>query len=299
MSDYMIRGTAADGQIRFFGADTKDTAEYARAAHGLSPIAAAALGRLLTAGARMGAMMKSEEDLLTLKIDCDGPIGGLTVTADMAGHVKGFVKNPDVWLPSKKPGKLNVGDALDLGVLSVIRDTGLKEPYIGQTILQTGEIAEDLTYYFATSEQTPSSVALGVLFDPDGTVKNAGGFILQVMPGASDEALDVLEQRLTAMEPITTLLDKGLSIERILNGVLDGMAPEILETSPVAFTCNCSRERTAALLGSLSSDELKDMIEEGKDIEVVCHFCGKKYAFPVTELEDILAKRTRKDGPEA
>ena len=290
MSDYMIRGTAKDGEIRFFGAFTKDTAEYARRAHELSPIAAAALGRLLTAGAMMGAMMKNDDDLLTLKIDCDGPIKGLVVTADPKGRVKGYVRNPDVVLPSKKPGKLNVGDALDLGVLSVIRDVGLKEPYVGQTILQTGEIAEDLTYYFATSEQTPSSVALGVLFEKDGTVKTAGGLIVQVMPGASDETLTELEERLTALKPVTTLLDEGKTIEAILTELFDGMEPEILDRMPVAFVCNCSREKTEEMLSALSKADLQEMIDEGKEIEVVCHFCSKKYVFPVEELSEIMKK---------
>ena len=291
MSDYIIRGTAADGEIRFFGACTKETAEYAKNAHRLSPIAAAALGRLLTAGAMMGAMMKSEEDRLTLKIDCDGPIGGLVVTADALGHVKGYVKNPNVVLPSKIPGKLNVGDALDLGVLSVIRDTGLKEPYVGQTILQTGEIAEDLTYYFATSEQTPSSVALGVLFDKDGSVRTAGGFILQVMPGATDETLTKLEERLAKMGPITTLLSSGKTIEAVLDGLLAGMGPEILQKDPVSFTCDCSKERTEEMLASLPTSDLQEMIDDGKEVEAVCHFCGKKYVFTIEEMKEILRRR--------
>ncbi len=291
MSDYMVRGTAADGEIRFFGASTRETAEFAKNAHQLSPIAAAALGRLLTAGAMMGAMMKSEEDRLTLKIDCDGPIGGLVVTADALGHVKGYVKNPNVVLPSKIPGKLNVGDALDLGVLSVIRDTGLKEPYIGQTILQTGEIAEDLTYYFATSEQTPSSVALGVLFDKDGSVRTAGGFILQIMPGATDETLTKLEERLSKMGPITTLLSAGKTIEEVLEGLLAGMGPEFLQQDPVAFTCDCSKERTEEMLASLPTADLKEMINDGKEVEAVCHFCGKKYVFSIEEMKEILGRR--------
>lgn len=293
MSDRLVRGIAADGELRFFGAFTKDTVEYARKAHGLSPIATAALGRLLTGGAMMGAMMKNEQDLLTLKIDCSGPIGGLTVTANASGEVKGYVKNPAVDLPSRVPGKLNVGGALDLGVLSVIRDTGLKEPYAGQTILQTGEIAEDLTYYFAVSEQTPSSVALGVLLNEDGTVRTAGGFILQVMPNASDETVSTLEKRLSLLTSVTEELESGKSIEDLIKGLLEGFEPEFTDTIPVAFVCGCSRKKTRSMIRSLPKEELQSMIEEGKETEVVCHFCSRKYLFSVEELQKILASKDR------
>lgn len=295
MSDYMIRGTAAEGQVRFFAACTRDTVEYARAAHGLSPIATAALGRLLTAGAMMGAMMKSEEDLLTLKIDCDGPIKGLTVTADAAGHVKGYVKVPDVILPPNDKGKLNVGGALDLGVLSVIRDVGLKEPYVGQTILVTSEIAEDLTYYFAVSEQTPSSVGLGVLMNRDNTVATAGGFIVQMMPGASEETVSKVEEGVKKVSSVTSLLSEGYTPEMLADFILGDLSPEVLGRTPVSFTCGCSREKTEGMIESLPEEELREMIDEGKEIEVVCHFCSKKYVFPVAELEEML--RRKKEGP--
>lgn len=293
MSDYMIRGTAAGGAIRFFAAYTRDTAEFARNAHNLSPIATAALGRLLTAGAMMGAMMKEEDDRLTVKIDCDGPIKGLTVTADCAGHVKGFVKNPDVVLPSKN-GKLNVGDALDLGVLSVIRDIGLKDPYIGQTILQTGEIAEDLTYYFATSEQVPSSVALGVLMNKENTVRTAGGFIIQLLPGAKDEDIEALENRLQGLPSMTSMLDGLMKPEDIMNRLFDGMKPEFLDTIPIAFTCNCSEEHTREMLVSLPEEELREMADEGRETEVVCQFCGKRYAFSVEEVRAMIREKQEK-----
>ena len=220
MADYLIRGTAAGGQVRVFGATTKDLVEKARESHNTSPVATAALGRLLTAGAMMGTMMKNQDDLLTLKIDCDGPIGGLTVTADSKGNVKGYVNNPLVVLPSNDKGKLDVGGALDIGVLSVIQDIGLKEPYVGQTILVSGEIAEDLTYYYATSEQTPSSVALGVLMNRDNTVKQAGGFIIQLMPDASEEVVSALEKRVGEISSVTSLLDEGMSPEEILGQIL-------------------------------------------------------------------------------
>ena len=290
MNDYMIRGTAADGQGRFFAAYTRKTVEFARISHVLSPIATAALGRLLTAGAMMGSMMKSEEDRLTLKIDCAGPIKGLTVTADSEGHVKGFVINPDVDLPSKQPGKLNVGDALDQGILSVIRDTGLKAPYVGQTILETGEIAEDLAYYFTTSEQTPSSVALGVLVNERGMVKHAGGFILQMMPGASDEIADQLTDRLSGFTSVTSAFDQGLTVEELIDGLLTGYQPEILEKKPVSFRCDCSREKTYGMIEALPKTEIQAMIDEDHDQEAVCRFCGRRYYFTVEELKGMLEK---------
>ncbi|MBO4410759.1 MAG: Hsp33 family molecular chaperone HslO [Lachnospiraceae bacterium] len=292
MGDYLVRGLASGGALRFFGAYTKDTVEFARTAHGLSPIATAALGRLLTGGAMMGAMMKNEQDLLTLKIDCDGPIGGLTVTANASGEVKGYVKNPSVDLPSRVPGKLNVGGALDLGVLSVIRDTGLKDPYVGQTILETGEIAEDLTYYFAVSEQTPSSVALGVLLNEDGSVRTSGGFIFQVMPGVSDAVVSALEKRLSGLSSVTEELESGKSIEALISGLLDGFEPEFTDRMPVAFVCGCSRGKTRSMIASLPKEELQSMIDDGKETEVICHFCSHKYLFSAEELKEILAEKS-------
>lgn len=291
MKDYMIRGTAAQGEVRFFAAFTKETVETARKNHHLSPVATAALGRLLTAGAMMGAMMKSEEDLLTLKIDCNGPIEGLTITADNEGHVKGYVKNPLVDLPSKVPGKLNVGGALDLGVLSVIRDTGLKEPYCGQTILQTGEIGDDITYYFATSEQTPSSVGLGVLMTKENTVQTAGGFIIQLMPSAREETIAVLEERLGGFTSVTQALEAGNTPEELMKGLLLGLEPEFLDEIPVEFRCDCSEEKTRDMIQSLPREEIQEMIDEGKEIEVVCYFCSKVYKFSPEELTAMLAKK--------
>ena len=218
--DYMIRATAAKGQVRAFAATTRDTVEFARASHNTSPVATAALGRLLTGSAMMGAMMKGEKDLLTIKIEGDGPIGGMTVTADSKGNVKGYAFHPEVMLPPNEKGKLDVGKALGVGVLTVIKDMGMKEPYVGQTILVTGEIAEDLTYYFATSEQTPSSVALGVLMNRENTVRQAGGFILQMMPGVSEEVVSGLEKRLSQIISVTALLDEGRTPEEILKYVL-------------------------------------------------------------------------------
>lgn len=288
MSDYIIRATAADGQIRAFAATTRDLVEYARSAHNTSPVATAALGRLLTAGSMMGVMMKGEKDLLTLKIEGDGPIGGLTVTADSKGNVKGYVFHPEVMLPPNEKGKLDVGGALGIGVLSVIKDIGLKDPYVGQTILVTSEIAEDLTYYFATSEQTPSSVALGVLMERDNTVKQAGGFILQMMPGATEEVISALENRLKEITSITALLDAGNTPEMILDHILGDFGLEILDKIPTAFHCNCSEERIEKALISVGKQELQSMINDGKTIEVNCHFCNKHYPVTVERLKELL-----------
>ena len=288
MTDDIIRATAAEGQIRAFAATTRDLVEYARSAHNTSPVATAALGRLLTAGAMMGIMMKGEKDLLTLKIEGDGPIGGLTVTADSRGNVKGYAFHPEVMLPPNAKGKLDVGGALGIGVLSVIKDIGLKDPYVGQTILVTSEIAEDLTYYFATSEQTPSSVALGVLMERDNTVKQAGGFILQMMPGASEEVISALEKRLGEITSITALLDAGNTPEMILEHILGDFGLEILDKLPTAFSCNCSEERIEKALISVGKQELQSMIEDGKTIEVNCHFCNKHYPVTVERLKELL-----------
>lgn len=288
MTDYIIRATAAEGQIRAFAATTRDLVEYARSAHNTSPVATAALGRLLTAGAMMGIMMKGEKDLLTLKIEGDGPIGGLTVTADSKGNVKGYAFHPEVMLPPNAKGKLDVGGALGIGVLSVIKDIGLKDPYVGQTILVTSEIAEDLTYYFATSEQTPSSVALGVLMERDNTVKQAGGFILQMMPGASEEVISALEKRLGEITSITALLDAGNTPEMILEHILGDFGLEILDKLPTAFSCNCSEEKIEKALISVGKQELQSMIEDGKTIEVNCHFCNKHYPVTVERLKELL-----------
>lgn len=293
MSDYIIRATAAEGQIRAFAATTKELTEFARQAHNTSPVATAALGRLLTAGAMMGVMMKGADDILTIKIEGDGPIGGLTVTADSKGDVKGYVYNPEVMLPPNEKGKLDVGGALGIGVLSVIKDIGLKEPYVGQTILVTSEIAEDLTYYFATSEQTPSSVALGVLMNKDNTVRQAGGFILQLLPGASEEVISTLENRLKEITSITSLLDAGNTPEMILEHILGDFGLEILDKLPTQFSCNCSRERIEKALISIGRKELQEMIDEGKTIEMNCHFCNKHYPVTVEEMKGLLEKAVR------
>lgn len=290
MTDYIVRATAAGAQIRAFACTTRNIAETARQAHNTSPVVTAALGRLLSAGAMMGSMMKGENDVLTLQIKGDGPVNGLTVTADAKANVKGYANVPDVILPANAIGKLDVAGALGNGVLSVIKDMGLKEPYVGQTALQTGEIAEDLTYYFATSEQVPSCVGLGVLMEKDNTVKQAGGFIVQLMPFAEDEVIDKLEQNLAKISSVTSILDAGNTPEQMLDILLEGMNPEVVDTLPTNFYCNCDKSRVEKALISIGKAELKDMINDGKEIEVNCHFCNKNYVFSVEELKDLLKK---------
>lgn len=293
MNDYIIRATAAEGQIRAFASTTREVVETARVSHNTSPIATAALGRLLTAAGMMGSMMKGKDDLLTIKIQGDGPIEGLTVTADAFGNVKGYAFNPEVMLPPNEKGKLDVGGALGLGVLSVIQDTGMKEPYVGQTILVTGEIAEDLTYYYATSEQTPTSVALGVLMNKDNTVRQAGGFIIQLMPGASEEVIGKLEAKLGEISSVTALLEEGMTPEMILEHILGDLQLEITDKMETRFYCNCDKERVEKALISIGQKDLQEMVDAGETIEVNCHFCGKHYHFTVEELQELLKKATR------
>lgn len=292
MKDYIVRATAADAQIRAFACTTREMVETARSAHNTSPVVTAGLGRLLSAGAMMGSMLKGEEDILTLQIKGDGPVKGLMVTADSKGNVKGYANVPDVILPANAIGKLDVGGAVGAGYLSVIKDMGLKEPYVGQTELQTGEIAEDLTYYFAVSEQVPSCVGLGVLMERSNTVRQAGGFIVQLMPFAQEDAISRLEENLKKIAPVTTMLDEGNTPEQMLQLVLEGLEPEVTDTLPCCFTCNCDKARVERALISIGKKELQDMIDEGREIEVNCHFCNRDYVFSVEELKE-LYKRSK------
>ena len=293
MSDYIVRATAADNQIRAFAITSRDMVEKARQIHNTSPVATAALGRSLSAGAMMGAMMKGEQDLLTLQIRGDGPLGGITVTVDSKARVKGYVNEPAVLIPANAKGKLDVSGAIGTGMLQVIRDLGMKEPYVGQTELQTGEIAEDLTYYFANSEQIPSSVGLGVLLNRDNTVCQAGGFIIQLMPYTEDKVIDALEQRLAKVSSVTELLNRGLTPEGILEELLGDLGFTVNDTIPTAFSCNCSKERVEKAIISIGSKEIREMIRDGKPIEVKCHFCNEAYSFNIEELKKILEKAKR------
>lgn len=290
MTDYMVRATAANAQIRAFACTTRETVESARKAHNTTPVVTAALGRLLGAGAMMGSMLKGEKDLLTLQIKGDGPAGGITVTADSMGNVKGYADMPAVLIPPKQNGKLDVSGAIGNGFLRVIKDMGLKEPYVGQTELQTGEIAEDLTYYFAASEQVPSGVGLGVLVEKDYTVRQAGGFIVQIMPFAEEGIIGRLEHNLQKVKSVTDILDNGKTPEQLLEILLEGMDIEITDKMPVAFTCNCSKDRIEKVLAGIGREELKEMIDDGEPIEVNCHFCNTNYSFSVEELLEIYRK---------
>ena len=294
MTDYIVRATAADGQIRAFAAYTKDVVEEARRRHNTSPTATVALGQLLTAGTMMGTMMKNDTDILTLQIRCDGPLGGLTVTADNQGNVKGYAVHPEVDVPVKN-GQINVADALDLGVLNVIKDMGLKEPYVGQTILETSEIAKDLTYYYMNSEQVPSSVGLGVLMNKDNTVKCAGGFIIQLMPFAEDATIDKLEENLKNVTSVTELLDHGCTPEGLLEALLGNLGIEVLDTLPTQFHCNCSKERVEKAVASVGREDLQAMIDDGEDIEVKCDFCNSTYKYTVDELKEILKESNEEE----
>ena len=290
MNDYIIRATAANDQIRAFAAVTTEMVETAREHHNTSPVATAALGRLLTAGAMMGSMMKGEKDVLTLQIKAGGPLQGITVTADSQGNIKGYVGNPDVCIPANSKGKLDVAGAVGPGFLTVIKDMVLKEPYSGQVMLQTCEIAEDLTYYFATSEQVPSAVGLGVLMNKNNTVRQAGGFIVQLMPFAEEEVISRLEQNVQKINSVTNLLEEGHTPESLLEKVLEGFDMQINEKMDTRFHCNCSKERVEKALISIGRKELNEMIQEGKPIEMNCHFCNTNYNFTVEELKEILRR---------
>ena len=285
VQDYIVRATAANAQIRAFAVTSKVLVEQARCIHNLSPVITAGLGRLLTAGAMMGSMLKGEKDLLTIQIHCDGPVRGLTITADATANVKGAALEPQVMLPPNAVGKLDVGGALGNGILSVIKDMGLKEPYVGQTQLQTGEIAEDLTYYFATSEQVPSAVGLGVLMEKDNTVKQAGGFIIQLMPSAEDETIRVLEEKIKTMDSVTNILNDGNTPEQLLQLLLGDLGLEINDKIPTQYYCDCSRQRVERALISLGKKDIQEMIDDGKQIEVRCQFCDKIYHFEIDDLK--------------
>lgn len=288
--DYMVRATAADAQIRAFAVTSKELVETARQAHNTRALATAALGRLLSATVMMGDMLKNDKDLITVRIDGDGPLKSVLATADNKGNVKGYVGNPDVVLPHNANDHLDVGGGIGAGTLTVIRDTGLKDPYVGTVSLYTGEVAEDITYYFAESEQTPSSVGLGVLVDADEHVMAAGGFIIQLMPGASEETISKLEESLRKITSVTDILRAGHTPEEMLQMALDGFDVEFTGTMPVRFCCNCDRDRVERALMLIGTKELDDMIADGKEVELCCQFCGKKYKFSIDDLEAVKIK---------
>ena len=281
--DYMVRAMAADKQIRAFAITSKDLVEYAKNIHSLSHLATAALGRLLSAGLMMGDMLKSKEDLLTVQFMGDGPLKHLLVTADYNGNVKGYVSNPSADLPLRKDGHLDVGKGIGNGNLTVIRDFHMKEPYSSTIPLHSGEIADDLTYYFAQSEQIPTSVGLGVLVNKDGSVSCAGGFIVQLMPFTKQEVIDKLSDNLNNIPTVTEMLREGKSIEDMLRIVLNGFDIEFTGSKDVRFYCGCE-ERKDNIIATIGKDELNEMIKEGKEVETSCAFCEKKYKFSVEDL---------------
>lgn len=284
----MVRATAADAQIRAFAVTSRELTEAARAAHNTSPVVTAALGRLMAGALMMGGMLKGEKDILTLQVRGAGPVHGITATADAAGHVKGYADNPQAMMPPNSVGKLDVGGVIGAGVLHVMKDMGMKEPYVSTITLQTGEIADDLTYYFAVSEQVPSVVALGVLMNRDNTVRQAGGFIVQLMPFTSEEIISRLEEKLTKITSVTELLEEGKTPEELLESVLGEFGLEITDRMPVSFRCDCSRERVEKVLLSLGKKDMQEMIDEGKEVELHCHFCNRNYTFSVEEVERLM-----------
>ncbi len=294
MEDYIIRATAGNGSIRAFAAISTNTVEKARQIHQTTPVASACLGRMLTACAIMGAMLKSEKDLITLQITGDGPLKGVLVTSDSKSNVKGYVVNPDADLPLKADGKLDVGGAVGNGSLRVIKDVGLKEPYSGSIELISGEIADDITYYFAKSEQIPSSVGLGVLVDTDLTIKHSGGFIIQLMPDASEEVIDKLEKKLLTIPYITDMLNSGFDAEKILETILGDFDLEILDKTSMDYKCSCSRQRVEQAIISIGKKELSKIIEEDRKAVLTCQFCNKVYEFNEEELKKLLVEACAK-----
>ena len=296
MSDILKRGTSTDGSVRVFAAVTTSLCDEARKIHSTLPTATAALGRTLTGAVLMSAAgLKNDTDSITLQVKGDGPIGSIIACCNAALEAKGYVTNPYVDLPLNKKGKLDVGGAVGNGFLSVVRDLGLKEPYIGQIPLVSGEIAEDITMYYAKSEQIPTATGLGVLVDTDGSVKAAGGFLVQMMPGSMDETAKKIEENLDKIRPVTAMIDEGMTAENIIFEVTSGIDFLVNNRceNPV-YKCGCSRERMEKALISIGKKELEDIIKEQGDAEMSCQFCNNKYNFTKNELSELLKKATKK-----
>ena len=292
LGDHLVRGTAADGQVRAFAITARASVQELHERHQTSPVVSAALGRLLMAGMMMGAMSKNEDELITLVVRGEGPVGGLTVTANNHGQAKGFANHPHVWLPLNGVGKLDVGSAVagesHVGTLSVIHDLPGMDPYSSEVALVSGEIGDDLTYYFAASDQVPTSLGVGVLVDTDQSIRQAGGFIVQLMPGCDDAVVDRLEANLSGVRSVTDLLEAGMKPTDILGHVLDGLTYQELDAMPVEFHCGCNRDRAARAVLALGRAELEDMISKGEPADVYCHFCGEHYRFEPDELRGLL-----------
>ncbi|MGB7605007.1 MAG: Hsp33 family molecular chaperone HslO [Lutisporaceae bacterium] len=289
MKDYLIRGTSEDGAVRFFACITTNLVEEARRIHDCYPVAAAALGRMLTVGSMMGTMLKSDKDILTIQINGKGPAGGVVTVSDNSGNVRGYINNPHVKTMLKPNGKLDVGAAIGYnGNLTVIKDQGLKEPYVGQIPIVSGEIGDDFTVYFANSEQTPTSVGLGVMVEPQGQVIAAGGFIVQIMPEAEEETIEKLENNLINIKSITEMVSSGMEVEELIENVLKGISFKVNEKIEIGYVCNCSKERIEKALISLGETELLDIIETDEKAEISCHFCSNKYHFNKEDLKTLL-----------
>ncbi len=288
MKDTLVRAIADNAQIRAFAIRTTEMTETARKAHDTSPVVTAALGRLMSGAAMMGSMLGEEDELLTLQVDGDGPVGGLVVTADGHGSVKGYAKNPQAMCPASAAGKLDVGRIVGNGYLTVIKDMGMEEPYNSRIELVSGEIGDDLAQYFASSEQIPSGVGLGVLMNKDNTVRCAGGFIIQLMPFASEECVTGLEKALSEVRSVTALLDRGLTPEEMLREILKDVDVEITDTREVAFRCNCTRDRVERVLLSMGKTQLEELAADGEDVELNCQFCNTHYVFTPQEIRELL-----------
>ena len=289
--DYIVRASLANDSVRAFAISSTHLVAEARERHRTLPVVTAALGRLLSAGAIMGSMMKGDKDIGTISLKGDGPAGYITVTADSHGHVKGFPGNPNVDIPRKYAGKLDVGAAVGRGLLTVSYDLGLKEPYSGQVEIQTGEVAEDLAYYFTVSEQLPSAVGLGVMVDTDSSVKHAGGFIVQLLPDAPEDVIELLEKKLANLEPVTTMMEQGMTPEEMLLHIFEGVDIEFTERHDVKFYCDCSKEKVKRALAAISDKDLQDIVNDDEDIEVKCYFCNTAYKFSIADIKDILSSR--------
>lgn len=289
--DYIVRASLANDSVRAFFIRSTHLVAEARERHRTLPVVTAALGRLLSAGAIMGSMMKGDKDIVTISLKGDGPAGYITVTADSHGHVKGFPGNPNVDIPRKYAGKLDVGTAVGRGLLTVSYDLGLKEPYSGQVEIQTGEVAEDLAYYFTVSEQLPSAVGLGVMVDTDSSVKHAGGFIVQLLPDAPEDVIELLEKKLANLEPVTTMMEQGMTPEEMLLHIFEGVDIEFTERHDVKFYCDCSKEKVKRALAAISDKDLQDIVNDDEDIEVKCFFCNTAYKFSIADIKDILSSR--------
>jgi len=288
MKDYCLRATTTDGQIRAFVATSRLLVDEAANIHQTTPVATAALGRTLTAAAIMGLMSGNAEDNTTISIKGNGPLGGVLAVTDGTGRVRGYVHNPQADVPNRADGKLNVGVGIGKGHLTISKDVGLKEPYIGRVELISGEIAEDIAGYFATSEQTPSIVSLGILVDIDHKVKAAGGFLLQLLPGVWGEIIDRLEEHILAFPPISSLLEEGKTPEDIMQMLLEPFGYENTEKTPISFYCNCSEERAFSALVAMGREEILDMLTVDGKAEIECHFCLSEYLFDARDLQKIL-----------